>query len=314
MKIVVVHSDPHALQGWLRELRRLLPDATVAGCAPDGAAGDDARGADYAVGWGPPPRFFEAQPRLRAFFNAGAGVDSLLANPGLPPDLPVFRLEDAGMGRQMVDYCRHEMLRIAGRWDEYRALQAQRRWQELDALGAADLPVGVLGLGVLGSQVAGALAADGWRVAGFARRPRVVDGVDVHHGAAQWHDFLAATRVLILLAPLTPDTEDLVDAGVLARLQPGGWVVNVARGGLLVDADLVAALDAGRLAGATLDVFREEPLPAGHPFWSHPRIRITPHVAAVTRVADSAAQVAGKLRRLERGERPGGWVDRSRCY
>jgi glyoxylate/hydroxypyruvate reductase len=193
-------------------------------------------------------------------------------------------------------------------------LQAERRWQELDAVEPAELPVGVFGLGALGAQVASALAADGWPVAGFARGPRRIEGVAVFHGSGQWRDFLGATRVLILLAPLTPDTADLIDSAALARLRPGGWVVNIARGGLLVDGDLLAALDAGRLSGATLDVFREEPLPAAHPFWSHPRIRITPHVAAITRVADSAAQVAAKLRQFERGERPGGWVDRTRGY
>jgi glyoxylate/hydroxypyruvate reductase len=136
----------------------------------------------------------------------------------------------------------------------------------------------------------------------------------VFAGADRWHEFLAATRLLVVLAPLTPDTADLVDADALSHLQPGGWLVNVSRGGLVVDRDLIAALDAGRLAGATLDVFREEPLPADHPFWTHPRIRITPHVSAVTRVAESAAQVVAKLSRFERGERPGGWVDRARGY
>jgi len=224
------------------------------------------------------------------------------------------RLEDAGMGAQMVDYCRHEVLRVAGRWDDYRALQARGEWQELDALGPGQLPIGVLGMGVLGSRVAAALAADGWQVSGFARGPRQVDGVRCFHGSAQWFDFLAATRLLILLAPLTTETADIIDAQALSRLQPQGWLVNVARGALVVDADLLAALDAGHLAGATLDVFREEPLAAGHPFWAHPRIRITPHIAAVTRVEESAVQVADKLQRLLRGERPGGWVDRSRGY
>jgi glyoxylate/hydroxypyruvate reductase len=309
MKIVVVHTDPASLAQWLRELRRLLPQAQVFGFDEPGAAG-----ADHAVGWAPPEGFFADHPRLKAFFCAAAGVDGLLGHPGLPPGLPIVRLEDAGMAWQMIDYCRHEVLHVAGRRDAYQALQAQGRWQELEALAPAELPIGVLGLGVLGAQVASALSADGWTVNGHARREHRVDGVRVFHGAQGWPDFLAATRLLIVLAPLTPQTTDMVDARALALLQPGGWLVNVARGGLVVDRDLLEALDRGHLAGATLDVFREEPLPAGHPFWSHPKIRITPHVAAVTRVVQSAAQVVGKLQRLERGERPGGWVERDRGY
>jgi glyoxylate/hydroxypyruvate reductase A len=151
-------------------------------------------------------------------------------------------------------------------------------------------------------------------VRGFSRTPKSIEGVQTMHGAPQWHAFLAATRVLVLLAPRTPETEDAIDADALARLQPGGWVVNVARGALVVDADLLAALDSGRLAGAVLDVFREEPLPASHPFWHHPRIRVTPHSSAPTQVAVSAAQVAAKLAALVRGEPVGGLVERSRGY
>jgi glyoxylate/hydroxypyruvate reductase len=309
MKIVVVHTESAALAQWLRELRRLLPDAQVVGWGEPGASD-----ADHAVGWAPPEGFFAEHPRLRVFFSAAAGVDGLLGHPGLPPELPIVRLEDAGMARQMIDYCRHEVLHVAGRRDAYQAQQAQGRWQELEALAPADLPIGVVGLGVLGSQVARALAADGWTVNGHARSERRVEGVRVFHGSGGWSDFLAGTRLLIVLAPLTPQTTDLIDARALALLQPAGWLVNVARGGLVVDRDLLEALGRGHLAGATLDVFREEPLPPGHPFWSHPKIRITPHVAAVTRVAESAAQVVDKLLRMERGERPGGWVERDRGY
>jgi glyoxylate/hydroxypyruvate reductase A len=226
----------------------------------------------------------------------------------------VIRLEDAGMAAQMVDYCCHELLHLAGRHHDYAALQAQRRWHEVDALPRESLPVGVLGLGVLGGHVARALAAAGWPVSGYSRTARTIEGVRTFDGPGGWHAFLAATRVLILMAPLTPATENLVDADALARLQPGGWLINVARGALVVDADLLAALERGPLSGATLDVFRREPLPAEHPFWTHPRIRITPHVSAPTRIAESAAQVADKVLAMQRGQRPSGWVDRARGY
>jgi glyoxylate/hydroxypyruvate reductase A len=319
MRLLVAHSEPGAGRAWRDALAARLPGAEIAidRGTPDGAGPGVARDgfdADWAVGWNPPADFFARQPRLRAFFSSGAGVDFLLRHPGLPAALPVVRLEDAGMAALMADYCLHELLRIAGRFDDYAAQQAAGRWVEHAPIPRAELPVGVFGVGVIGAQVASTLARAGFTVRGFARGPREVEGVEVLYGASRFREFLAATRVLVLLAPRTPDTEDLIDADVLGRLRPGGWLINIARGALVVDADLVAALDAGRLAGATLDVFREEPLPAVHPFWHHPRIRVTPHVSGPTQVAVSAAQVADKLVRLARGEPVGGLVDRARGY
>jgi glyoxylate/hydroxypyruvate reductase A len=323
MRIVVAHSEPGAGLAWRRELATRLPGATVlvdAG-SPDGRdpahaaqVATEAFVADWAVGWSPPADFFARHRALRGFFSAGAGVDGLLRHPGMPPALTVVRLEDAGMAELMADYCLHELLRLAGRFDEYAAHQAAARWVEHAPIPRDEMPVGVLGVGVLGMHVARRLASAGFTVRGYARTPRSIDGVDVLHGADGWHAFLAATRVLILLAPRTPETEDLIDADALSRLKPDGWLINIARGALVVDADLIAALDTRRLAGATLDVFREEPLPASHPFWHHPRIHVTPHVSGPTQVAVSAAQVAAKLAALARGEAVGGVVDRTRGY
>lgn len=318
MRILIAHSEAGAGRAWRHALAARLPGASFAldPATPDGRdePGTESAAADFAVAWLPPDDLFGRQPSLRALFSSGAGVDHLLRHPGLPATLPLFRLEDAGMAPLMADYCLHELLRIAGRHDGYAALQAQRRWEELPGLDRAALPVGVLGVGVLGGHVARHLAAAGFTVRGFARTPRRVEGLEVLHGADGWRAFLAATRVLILLAPRTPDTEDLIDADALARLLPGAWLINIARGALVVDADLIAALDRGHLAGATLDVFREEPLPAAHPFWAHPHVRVTPHVSGPTQVAVSAAQVADKIAAIARGDMPGGLVDRSRGY
>ena len=319
MRIVVAHSEAGAGRAWRDALAGCLPQASVTldPGTPDGrdaAATPDRIPADYAVAWDPPADFFGRQPALRALFSSGAGVDHLLRHPELPAALPIVRLEDAGMAALMADYCLHALLHLAGRHDRYASQQPHAAWHEQPGFTRAELPVGVLGVGVLGAQVARHLARAGFTVRGFARTPRTIEGVEVMHGAAQWHAFLAATRVLILLAPLTPETENLIDADALARLQPGGWLINVARGALVVDDDLLAALEAGRLAGATLDVFREEPLPAAHPFWRHPCIRLTPHASAPTQVAVSAAQVAAKLVAMARGEPVGGCVDRTRGY
>lgn len=307
-RIVVVHPEARTGERWAAALRAQLPQARIT-VWPEPCAD-----ADYAVGWAPPAALFAAAPGLRAFFSAGAGVDHLLRNPALPASLALVRLEDAGMGAQMAEYCCHEVIRVYRRFADYEAQQARGEWRPIALPPRREFAVGVFGLGVLGAQVARALAALGYPVLGHARTPRAVEGVECFAGDDRLPAFLARCRVLILMAPLTAATRDLFDARRLAMLPEGAWLVNVARGGLVVDDALVAALDSGRLAGATLDVFRDEPLPPEHAFWRHPRIRITPHVSAVTLVRESAAQVAAKIRGLQRGEPVTGIVDRAAGY
>ena len=319
MKIAVVHPDPGARERWARALAARLPQAQTIEWRPGESAGAG-RGAgepmqvDYAVGWNPPPDFFDRVAVARAFFSAGAGVDRLVGHPGLPPALPLIRLEDAGMAAQMTEYCCLEVLRRFRRQAQYEAQQRDRVWHELEPPPHERFEVGIFGIGVLGAHVAQALRGFGFPVVGYSRTPRSVEGVDCVSGPQALPGFLGRCSVLILLAPLTPDTDSLFDARHLAMLPRGAWLINVARGALVVDADLIAAIDDGHLAGATLDVFRTEPLPGEHPFWQHPRIRVTPHVSAITLVEESAAQIAGKIRALERGETVGGVIDRSRGY
>ena len=149
---------------------------------------------------------------------------------------------------------------------------------------------------------------------GWSQTPKDITGVACYHGKEQFNDFLHATRVVVCLLPLTPDTENILNADTLGRLQRGGYVINVARGAHLVDSDLIALIDSGHLAGAQLDVFRTEPLPKGHPFWGHPQINITPHTSARTLRTESIAQIAHKIDALERGESVAGVVDPYRGY
>jgi glyoxylate/hydroxypyruvate reductase A len=172
----------------------------------------------------------------------------------------------------------------------------------------------VLGLGVLGARVASTLAQFDFPVRGWSRSRKRVRGVRGYSGPEQWHDFLAATRILVCLLPLTGETHDILNRDTLSRLQPGGYVINVARGAHLVDKDLLALLDSGHLAGATLDVFRTEPLPPEHPFWQHPAITLTPHTSARTLRVDSIAQIAGKIQALQRGESVAGMVNLQQGY
>ena len=188
------------------------------------------------------------------------------------------------------------------------------RWSFRRPRTRAQFPVGVMGLGVLGERVARALAHFDFPVNGWSRSAKALQGIRTYSGAQGFHDFLAASRVLVNLLPLTPGTQDIINRDTLSRLQPGAYVVNVARGRHLVDEDLIALIDSGHVAGATLDVFRTEPLPAGHPFWTHPKITATPHTSARTMRVESAAQIVGKILAMERGERVAGIVDLQRGY
>lgn len=313
MRVVVAHHNPASTRMWRDALARELPEAEV-------DAWPEVRGNDasYAIGWAaPPPELFAQQRQLKAFFSTGAGVEKILGSSALPPGLPVVRLEDAGMGVQMVDYCLYAVIHWMRRREQYAEQQKQRLWQQLPADDLAQWPIGVFGFGVLGRQVAEAFASMGFPVNAYSRSahtdPRIRSFAE-SGGAGDFAAFMAATRVLVILAPLTPATQDLFDKKSLALMPASAYVINVARGGLLVEEALIDLLDSAHLSGAALDVFRQEPLPQAHPFWAHPKILITPHISAITIIGPSAQQVALKIRRLERNEPVTGIVDRARGY
>lgn len=301
---------------WLHGLARALPDAELR----EWQHGDTAP-ADYAVVWQPPRELFAA-PGLRAIFNLGAGVDAILAHereaPGtLPANALLVRLEDSGMGPQMAEYVQHAVLRYLRRFDEYALAQARREWHVLAPHPRETFTVGVLGLGVLGAQVARAVASLGVPVRGFARSAKTLDGIETFSGALhgpQFDAFLSEVKLLVNLLPATPDTENVLDARTFGKLARGAYLVNVARGTHLAEADLLDALERGTLAAATLDVFREEPLPADHPFWREPRITITPHSSALTLRDEAITQIADKIGALARGEAVSGVVHVQRGY
>jgi glyoxylate/hydroxypyruvate reductase len=303
---------------WLEELRKAMPAARIhRGSAPVPCR--------YALLWQPPPDLLSGPNagELRGIFSLGAGVDSLL--PALPPgalppfpsgssSVPIIRVEDAGMGNQMAEYALYAVLDSFRRFRFYESEQRQERWRPQPALARGDYPVGVLGLGVLGTTVARTIAGLGFPVLGWSRSGREIPGVRCCSGAAGLEEVLAESRVLVILLPLTAETRGLIDRRALEQLPAGSVVVNLARGPLIVETHLREALDSGHIAHAYLDVFDEEPLPPGHPWWNDPRVTVTPHVAAQTLIGPAARQIAEKIERLEAGLPVSGIVDTATGY
>jgi len=292
-----------------------LPHANIRSWQP----GDSAP-ADYLVLWKPNAEVLQPRERLKAIFNMGAGVDGVLGTRGegaerLPAGVPLVRLEDAGMADQMAQYVSAAALRYFRRLDEFGAQQTQDQWKFLKPNRLSDFPIAVLGYGTLGAHVAKALTSFGFPVRAWSRSQRSDEsGVVLYHGDAGFDACVSGARILVNLLPLTPQTVDVLNANLFAKLAFGAFLINVARGAHLVDADLLAALDSGQIAGATLDVFRTEPLPADHPFWHAPRVTVTPHISALTLRDETVAQIAGKIAALERGETITGIVDLTRGY
>ncbi len=306
MKIIVSLTDNRP-DPWIQGLEAELPEAQIEAWQP--GAGP----ADYAVVWAPPQQMLDEQPQLRGLFNIGAGVDALLKLK-VPPQTQIVRLDDAGMSVQMAEYVCHALIRQFREFDGYEADAREARWGYRKPRLRSDFPVGIMGLGVLGERVAKAVAHFEFPVNGWSRSPKQIDGIRCFAGAEGFDDFLAASRVLVCLLPLTPDTRGILNRTTLSKLRPGGHVINVARGAHLVEADLIPLLDEGTLAGATLDVFETEPLPPTHAFWRHPKITVTPQASARTLRDESIAQIAAKIRAMARGEPVAGLVDAVRGY
>lgn len=313
MNIIYYHPLFNA-QEWLAGIKQRLPQAEIR----EWQRGDE-RPADYALVWRPPHEMLANRRDLKAVFALGAGVDAILdqerKHPGtLLAGVPLLRLEDTGMAQQMQEYALSYALRYFRRFDEYQALQQQQEWQPLDPHSLDDFTIGILGAGVLGQSVARKLTEFGFRVRCWSRSAKQIDGVQSFAGEAQRAAFLDGVKLLINLLPNTPETIGILNRELFAQLSTGAYLINIARGAHLVEADLLAALEQGQLAAATLDVFAREPLPQDHPFWRHPRVTITPHIAAITLPQQAMDQIAANIRALEAGHAPAGVVDRQRGY
>lgn len=304
--VAVFYQGP-ALDALLQSLRLAWPQAQWV------VWPERAPQATKAVVWSPSQDFIDAHPQLQYVFNMGAGVDALLRL-DLPAQLQLVRIEDGGMAAQMAEYVCYAVLRYMREFDRYADSQAQQQWQPRPMPKRADFPIGVMGLGVLGAHVAKCMAGLGFRVNGWSQSAKQIDGIHAFAGDAQLQDFLQSSRILVCLLPLTPATQGILNRGHLQQLQAGGYLINVARGGHLVEDDLLALLDEGHLGGAMLDVCQQEPLPPEHPLWRHPLITLTPHISAQTGQEEAAQQVASNVLRIANGQAPHGLVNRGGGY
>lgn len=253
---------------------------------------------------------FRPYTRLKAVLNLWAGVEGIVGNETLTA--PLARMVDYGMTEGMVEYVTAHVLRHHVGLDRY--VRGIDGWEKCAPPLARDRKVGVLGLGALGGACARALAGLNFDVAGWSRTEKTLDGVACHAGSDGLRAVLERSEIVVLLTPSTPETQNLLDAERLAMLPRGAVIVNPARGALIDDDALLAALDSGQVAHATLDAFREEPLPEGHPYWTHPNVTVTPHIASETRPESATRVIAENIRRGEAGEPFLHLVDRDAGY
>lgn len=269
---------------------------------------------DYALVWKQPPEALDGLTGLQAIFSLGAGVDGVLRDASLPPSVPLVRMVDPSLVAGMVEFVLMQVLHYHRSMPAYAAQQRRHLWQPLPQLMARDRRVGVLGLGELGAACATALAGLGFDMRGWSRSPKHIDAVRSFHGPDGLAAMLVETEILVCLLPLTRETDGILNRQTLSLLPRGSFLINAARGGHLVEEDLIPLLDSGHLAGATLDVFRTEPLPTTHPFWDHPAITLLPHAAALTQPETAAAIIAANIRRHRAGQGLLHVVERDRGY
>ena len=309
MKMLYLYS-PDQPELYQRLLKDALPEWEIA-CWPEDV---DAEAVTHVAAWKPPAGFFKCFTKLEAVFVLGAGVDKFLQRDDLGERVKIVRLTDAGMAQQMSEYCLYGVLHYQRQMDIYQRQQRAGQWLPQPTRLARDVRVSVLGLGQLGEQVAHNLAKMGYRVAGWSRQTRQIDNVACVHGDDGLCALLPQTDVLFCVLPATPETRHLLDGERLGWLPADAAIINVGRGSLIDQDALLAQLDLGRLRFVLLDVFAAEPLAENHRFWLHPRVLVTPHVAADTIPALAVEQIAANLRALAGGLAVTGLVDRQRGY
>jgi glyoxylate/hydroxypyruvate reductase A len=306
--LLIAYSDRVPI--WRDAFRQEMPELKVE-VWPDV---DSAEQVEFVLSWAAEPGTMARFPGLRGIFSLGAGVDHILRDPALPPHVPVVRMVDSSLSNAITQYILLAVLRQHRNLDAYQDQQNRGVWKKI-GISNLNLPrLGILGLGELGARAARALAELGYPVSGWSRTAKTIAGVTTYSGPDGLKSVLETSDILVSVLPYTSETEGILNADLFARLPKGAHVINVGRGEHLVEADLIAALDSGHLAGATLDVFRQEPLPTEHPLWRHPRVIVTPHDGGDTIPRTAVRGVVANIARIRNGQAPVGLVDRQTGY
>jgi glyoxylate/hydroxypyruvate reductase len=307
---LVFYSEVDSSAEWVSALRVADPSLAVhvwPDCGP-------LEQVEAALAWKAPPGFYRQFPNLRLITTLGAGVDNIVRDATLPPGVPITRISDPEMGRMMGQYLLTCVLRHFREFSTFERARADRRWAYVHPRETRECTVGMMGLGQLGAVAAQQFLAQGFNVLGWSRTKKALPGVQTYAGLAELPQFLGRSEICVMLLPLTAETENLMTAERFAQLPRGAKFVSAGRGRTVDEAALVDALRCGQISEATLDVFREEPLPPEHPLWTFPQVLITPHLASVAIPRTAAAQIVDNLARVRRGEPPANAVDPSRGY
>ena len=283
---------------FIAELKKSLPNIDLR-VYPDCGKLEDI---EIALAWKPPLGTLQKLTNLKLVISLGAGIEHILRDPSLPQHLSIVRLTSAAQTLQMAEYVNLAVLFFQRRLFDYQQLQRLQQWQYLPIVNAQSFTVGIMGLGVFGSTVAKRLRDNNLSVRGWSRTPKEITEIDCFHGQEQFKLFLRECHVLVCLLPITSETEHILNRDTFSALPQGAYLVNVGRGRHLVESDLLCALDSGQIAGAFLDCFFSEPLPKNHPFWLHPRIIVTPHIAAAGIPQDMATQVIDMITKFKQGQ------------
>jgi glyoxylate/hydroxypyruvate reductase len=301
---------------WTQAMRRQGPDVDIR-IWPDEMG--NIEDITYALAWLPPPHVLESLPNLKMIFSLGAGVDAILKDPTLPEGVPIARVAEPDLTMRMTEYVVMQVLMHHRQQRRFEENQRNRIWDCFPTHSASALAVGIMGLGVLGSDAAQKLASLGFKVSGWSRSRKTIPGIECFAGAEEFDSFLKRTDILVCLLPHTPETTGLINGEVIAKLSRKGpfgapILINAGRGKQQVESDILAALDSGALYAATLDVFETEPLPQDSPFWSHPKVTLTPHAAADSDPDTITAYVLRQIRRHQAGLPVENIIDRKRGY
>lgn len=294
---LLLKTDRYLIGRWKDALYQRVPGLDIVTFPFVGDPSD----IEVAVVWEPPKGLLASMPKLKLVVSTGAGVDHILKDPTFPKDVPLVRMVDPGLTQGMVEYVVMAALLCSRKMHRTFAAHSRKLWEPETVPLAPELTVGIMGMGVLGRACAGALRGMGYNVIGWSRTPKDFEEIQSFDGLDGLEKFLTRTQILVCLLPLTPETEGILGRGTFNRMPNGSAVINVGRGGHLVEEDLIAAMDKGKVEVAVLDVFNEEPLPVDNPLWEHPRVFVTPHIASVTTPESAIISVAEAINEMRKG-------------